>query len=175
MVAGKMTGGAQLALMAALLCAAAATAAAQQASGVRATYNFYRPQNINWDLNAASAYCATWDASKSFEWRSKYGWTAFCGPAGPRGQASCGKCLLVTNQATGASTTVRIVDQCSNGGLDLDYDTAFRPIDTNGRGLNDGHLTVSYQFVDCGNPQQVEAAAGAASSTYSGAVPRNIM
>ena len=26
-------------------------------------------------------------------WRSKYGWTAFCGPAGPRGQDSCGKCL----------------------------------------------------------------------------------
>ncbi|CAL4980338.1 unnamed protein product [Urochloa decumbens] len=177
MVAGKMTGGARLALVAALLCAAVAMAAAQQASGVRATYNFYRPQNINWDLNAASVFCATWDASKSFEWRSKYGWTAFCGPAGPRGQASCGKCLLVTNQRTGASTTVRIVDQCSNGGLDLDYDTAFRPIDTDGQGLNDGHLTVSYQFVDCGNPQQVEeaAAGGAASSTYSGAVPRNIM
>ncbi|CAL4992164.1 unnamed protein product [Urochloa decumbens] len=149
-----MTGGARLALVAALLCVAASMAAAQQASGVRATYNFYRPQNINWDLNAASAYCATWDAGKSFAWRSKYGWTAFCGPVGPTGQASCGKCLLVTNSATGASITVRIVDQCSNGGLDLDYDTAFSKIDTNGQGVNDGHLTVSYQFVDCGNPQQ---------------------
>ncbi|CAN6372660.1 unnamed protein product [Urochloa humidicola] len=148
-----MTGG-RLALVAALLCAVAAMAAAQQASGVRATYNFYRPQNINWDLNAASTYCATWDAGKSFEWRSKYGWTAFCGPVGPTGQASCGLCLLVTNSATGASTTVRIVDQCSNGGLDLDYDTAFSKIDTNGQGVNDGHLTVSYQFVDCGDPQQ---------------------
>ncbi|CAO2146814.1 unnamed protein product [Urochloa humidicola] len=154
MAAGKMTGGAQVALMAVLLCVAAAIAAAQQASGVRATYNFYRPQNINWDLNAASVFCATWDAGKSLEWRSKYGWTAFCGPVGPTGQASCGQCLLVTNSATGESTTVRIVDQCSNGGLDMDYDTAYSKIDSNMQGVNDGHLTVSYQFVDCGDPQQ---------------------
>jgi hypothetical protein len=59
--------------------------------------------------------------------------------------------LQVTNSATGASLTVRIVDQCSNGGLDLDYDTAFKPLDTNGAGLNAGHLTVSYQFVNCGD------------------------
>ena len=25
---------------------------------------------------------STWDASKPFSWRSKYGWTAFCGPVG---------------------------------------------------------------------------------------------
>ncbi|CAO2142196.1 unnamed protein product [Urochloa humidicola] len=154
MAAGKTMTGGRLALVAALLCAVAAMATAQKASGVRATYNFYRPQNINWDLNAASTYCATWDAGKSFEWRSKYGWTAFCGPVGPTGQASCGLCLLVTNSVTGASTTVRIVDQCSNGGLDLDYDTAFSKIDTDGQGVNAGHLTVSYQFVDCGDPQQ---------------------
>ncbi|CAO2142193.1 unnamed protein product [Urochloa humidicola] len=158
MAATKTMTGGQVALVAAQLCAAMAIAAAQQASGVRATYNFYRPQNINWDLNAASVYCATWDASKSFAWRSKYGWTAFCGPAGPRGQASCGKCLRVTNSRTGASTTVRIVDQCSNGGLDLDYDTAFSTIDTDRQGLNDGHLTVSYQFVDCGDPQSSSSA-----------------
>jgi hypothetical protein len=97
MAAGRMLtgGGRRVALVAALLCAAAAAAAAQQASGVRATYNYYRPQNINWDLNAASAYCATWDAGKSLEWRSRYGWTAFCGPAGPTGQAACGQCLQV--------------------------------------------------------------------------------
>jgi hypothetical protein len=42
-------------LAAALLCLAAASmAAAQEASGVRATYNFYRPQQNNWDLNAVS-------------------------------------------------------------------------------------------------------------------------
>ena len=44
-----------------------------------------------------------------------------------------------------------IVDQCSNGGLDLDYDTAFKPLDTDGQGINAGHLTVNYQFVNCGD------------------------
>ncbi|XBI50394.1 hypothetical protein VPH35_113805 [Triticum aestivum] len=164
-----------VALAVVLLCAAAAMAAAQSASNVRATYNFYNPEKINWDLNTASAYCATWDAGMSLAWRSKdgrhvsgahgwahaqgagkphpskYGWTAFCGPAGPTGQASCGKCLQVTNTATGAQITVRIVDQCSNGGLDLDYDTVFSKIDTNGVGMQQGHLTVNYQFVDCGD------------------------
>uniref|UniRef100_A0ACD5ZD05 Uncharacterized protein n=1 Tax=Avena sativa TaxID=4498 RepID=A0ACD5ZD05_AVESA len=139
----------RVALAAVLLCAAAAMAAAQSASNVRATYHLYNPEKINWDLNTASAYCATWDAGMSFAWRSKYGWTAFCGPAGPTGQASCGKCLLVTNTATGASITARIVDQCSNGGLDLDYDTVFSKIDTNGAGYQQGHLTVNYQFVNC--------------------------
>jgi hypothetical protein len=139
-------------LAAALLCLAATSmAAAQEASGVLATYNFYRPQQINWDLNAASAFCATWDAGQPLSWRMRYGWTAFCGPAGPSGQAACGKCLSVTNAATGAAITVRIVDQCSNGGLDLDYDTAFSKIDTDGQGVQNGHLTVSYQFVDCGD------------------------
>lgn len=67
----------------------------ESASNVRATYHFYRPEQNNWDLNAVSAYCSTWDASKALAWRSKYRWTAFCGPAGPRGQDSCGKCLRV--------------------------------------------------------------------------------
>jgi ABC-type glycerol-3-phosphate transport system substrate-binding protein len=94
-MAGMRVG--KLALAAVLLCAAAAMATAQQASGVRATYNFYNPQQNNWDLNAVSAYCATWDASKPLSWRMKYGWTAFCGPAGPTGQAACGQCLLVSS------------------------------------------------------------------------------
>lgn len=72
-----------------------AMAAAQSATNVRATYHLYNPQNINWDLRAASAFCATWDADKPLAWRQKYGWTAFCGPAGSPGQASCGKCLRV--------------------------------------------------------------------------------
>jgi Barwin family len=83
-------------LAVALLCAAVAAATAQQASGVRATYNYYYPERNNWDLNAVNAYCATWDASKPLEWRKKYGWTAFCGPVGPTGQAACGKCLRVS-------------------------------------------------------------------------------
>ncbi|XP_059077202.1 pathogenesis-related protein PR-4-like [Cryptomeria japonica] len=121
---------------------------AQQASNVRATYNLYNPQNIGWDLNTASVYCATWDADKPLDWRMKYGWTAFCGPVGPTGQASCGMCLKVTNRDTQAQTTVRIVDQCSNGGLDLDVNE-FNKIDTNGNGYNAGHLQVDYEFVSC--------------------------
>nr|XP_048324342.1 pathogenesis-related protein P2-like [Ziziphus jujuba var. spinosa]XP_048324343.1 pathogenesis-related protein P2-like [Ziziphus jujuba var. spinosa]XP_048324344.1 pathogenesis-related protein P2-like [Ziziphus jujuba var. spinosa]XP_048324345.1 pathogenesis-related protein P2-like [Ziziphus jujuba var. spinosa]XP_048324346.1 pathogenesis-related protein P2-like [Ziziphus jujuba var. spinosa] len=79
-----------------LMMCMVASASAQSASNVRATYRLYNPQNINWDYNAASVYCATWDANKPLEWRRQYGWTAFCGPVGPRGQESCGKCLRVS-------------------------------------------------------------------------------
>ena len=68
---------------------------AQSASNVRATFNFYNAPEINWDLNAVSAFCSTWDADQPLEWRSQYGWTAFCGPVGPQGEDSCGLCLLV--------------------------------------------------------------------------------
>ncbi|KAK6915411.1 Chitin-binding, type 1 [Dillenia turbinata] len=122
----------------------------ESASNVRATYHYYNPQQNNWDLNAVGAYCATWDANKPLSWRSKYGWTAFCGPVGPQGQDACGKCLRVTNTATGSEAIVRIVDQCSNGGLDLDINV-FQQLDTNGNGYAQGHLIVNYQFVDCGD------------------------
>lgn len=56
----------------------------------------------------------------------------------------------MTNTRTGAQTTVRIVDQCSNGGLDLDINV-FRQIDTDGVGNQQGHLIVNYQFVNCGD------------------------
>jgi len=45
--------------------------------------------------------------------------------------------------------TVRIVDQCSNGGLDLDEDV-FQLLDTSGDGNAQGYLLVDYEFVDCG-------------------------
>ncbi|XP_020244844.1 wheatwin-2 [Asparagus officinalis] len=138
----------RVSLVAVILLGLAAAACAQQASNVRATYHYYNPAQNNWNLNAVSAYCATWDADKPLSWRQKYGWTAFCGPVGPHGQAACGKCLRVTNQATGAQATVRIIDQCSNGGLDLDQGV-FAQLDTNGQGYAQGHLTVSYQFVSC--------------------------
>lgn len=54
------------------------------------------------------------------------------------------------NTRTNAEVTVRIVDQCSNGGLDLDV-AMFNQIDTDGVGHLQGHLIVDYQFVDCGN------------------------
>lgn len=78
-----------------VLVSVVAAALAQSASNVRATYNDYNPEQIGWDLNAAHAYCATWDANKSLAWRKKYGWTAFCGPVGPHGRGSCGRCLRV--------------------------------------------------------------------------------
>lgn len=90
---GKMTR--RLSLSVALLLCIVAVASAQSASNVRATYNDYNAAEHNWDLTAVSAYCATWDADKPLAWRKKYGWTAFCGPVGPTGEASCGKCLLV--------------------------------------------------------------------------------
>ncbi|XP_044482620.1 pathogenesis-related protein PR-4-like [Mangifera indica] len=127
-----------------------ASAYAQSASNVRATYHFYYPAQNNYDLLAVSAFCSTWDATKPLEWRKKYGWTAFCGPAGPTGKDACGKCLRVTNTATGAQAIVRIVDQCSNGGLDLD-EGVFSQLDTNGAGKAQGHLIVNYDFVDCGD------------------------
>ncbi|XP_021621963.1 pathogenesis-related protein PR-4 isoform X2 [Manihot esculenta] len=100
--------------------------------------------------NNEGAYCSTWDADKPYDWRSKYGWTAFCGPVGPQGQEACGRCLRVTNTGTGDEATVRIVDQCSSGGLDLDAGV-FQQLDTDGTGNAQGHLIVDYQFVDCGD------------------------
>nr|GLL25691.1 pathogenesis-related protein P2-like [Ipomoea trifida] len=131
-----------------LVVSVVVSTAAQSASNVRATYHLYNPQNINWDLRTASAYCATWDADKPLEWRKKYGWTAFCGPVGAHGQPSCGKCLRVKNRDGGAQETVRIVDQCANGGLDLDVNV-FNRLDTNKQGYAKGHLMVDYQFVAC--------------------------
>lgn len=58
--------------------------------------------------------------------------------------------MQVTNTATNAQATVRIVDQCSNGGLDLDVNV-FNQIDTNGIGYQQGYLTVNYEFVNCGD------------------------
>ncbi|KAI6692627.1 hypothetical protein NL676_020337 [Syzygium grande] len=129
-----------------VLVSVVAAALAQSASNVLATYSDYNPEQIGWDLNAAPAYCVTWDANKPLAWRKEYGWTAFCGPIGPRGQASCGQCLRFTNTRTGSLETVRIVDQRRNGGLDLDTGV-FRRLDTDGNGNAQGHLIVNYQFV----------------------------
>nr|CAB3491533.1 unnamed protein product [Digitaria exilis] len=131
-----------------MLLAAGDRVKAQEAHGVLATYNLYNPERINWDMRTASTFCATWDADMPLAWRQRYGWTAFCGPAGAHGEPSCGRCLLVTNKATGAKTVARVVDQCDNGGLDLDI-SVFRQIDTDGGGMFNGHLSVDYEFVGC--------------------------
>ncbi|KAG9134218.1 hypothetical protein Leryth_027697 [Lithospermum erythrorhizon] len=138
-----------LSLCIAFLVALAATAAAQSATNVRATYHNYNPEQNGWSLYAVSAYCSTWYGDRPIEWRSRYGWTAFCHPT-PQGQAVCGRCVRVTNTATGNQETVRIVDQCQNGGMDLDVGV-FNRLDTNGQGRFNGHLTVNYEFVNCGD------------------------
>jgi hypothetical protein len=68
-----------LAAAAAMICLLVGSAAAQQASGVVAMYNQYNPAQVEWDLGAAGAFCATWDAEMPLAWRQCYGWTAFCG------------------------------------------------------------------------------------------------
>jgi len=55
----------------------------------------------------------------------------------------------VTKLRFPATRTVRIVDKCSHGGLDLDMDV-FQMIDTTGYGMSQGYLMVDYEFVDCG-------------------------
>ncbi|KAF8700107.1 hypothetical protein HU200_034470 [Digitaria exilis] len=143
---GARTAAAALAL---LLLAACMSAAAQQAAGgVTAVRNSYESSFVNWDLRAVSAYCATWDADMPLAWRQRYGWAAFCGPVGPRGEASCGRCLVVTNAVTGAGVMVRVLDQCLFGGLGLDP-FVFTQLDTDSHGVVTGQLTVNYQFVDC--------------------------
>lgn len=56
--------------------------------------------------------------------------------------------IQVTNTETGAQQTVRIVDQCNNGGLDLDVGV-FQSLDTDGNGNANGFLTINYDFVNC--------------------------
>ncbi|CAO2837089.1 unnamed protein product [Amaranthus hypochondriacus] len=151
-----MGGKSVLIIMAVWVLALAIGTAAQSASNVRATYHIYNPRNIDWDFNIAGVYCSTWDAKKPVSWRKKYAWTAFCGPVGPQEQASCGKCLLVTNRRTGDKAIVRIVDKCGFSGLDLEF-SVFKQIDTDGDGYAKGHLQVNYQFVNCNDNDVVSA------------------
>ncbi|XVF06324.1 hypothetical protein REPUB_Repub06bG0037600 [Reevesia pubescens] len=118
---------------------------------VKAFYAYFNAEQNNWDLNTAHVSCADVDGSKPLEWRSKYGWTGFCGKVGPQGKDACGKCLKVINTETKAEEIVRIVDACSTGPLEMDLESAFKPIDTDGNGYRLGHLIVDYEFVECGD------------------------
>ncbi|KAG0529741.1 hypothetical protein BDA96_05G123900 [Sorghum bicolor] len=95
-------------------------------------------------MRTASTFCATWDADMPLACGQRYGWTAFC--ALPVTMAS--PHVDAASRATGASTVARVVDQCDNGGLDLDI-SVFKQIDTDGGGMANGHLSVDYSFVDC--------------------------
>jgi len=56
----------------------------------------------------------------------------------------------VTNTKTGDQQIARIIDQCNNGGLDLDVGV-FQRLDSDRSGNAQGHLIVNYAFVDCGD------------------------
>ncbi|XVF31117.1 hypothetical protein REPUB_Repub16aG0118000 [Reevesia pubescens] len=122
-------------------------------SNVTAYWTEYNATNNNWDYYAKPVYCAAVDGGKPLEWRSKYGWTGFCGKVGPQGEEACGKCLKVTNRGTKAEEIVRIVDTCGTGPLEIDLD-AFNKLDTDGTGNDLGHLMVDYEIVDCGDTSQ---------------------
>ncbi|CAL4983755.1 unnamed protein product [Urochloa decumbens] len=143
-----ITGGRALAV-AALLCTMAAMAVAWETSNVHATYYRYKLKDNEWDLNSVNAYCAPWDANKPLWWRKQYGWAALCDDSWSSGHGYCGKCIKVTNRATGAWVWARVLDKCSGGGLDLDYETVFKKIDTDGHGKEKGYLKVDYEWVKC--------------------------
>ncbi|GLJ39634.1 hypothetical protein SUGI_0810230 [Cryptomeria japonica] len=117
---------------------------------VKATYTTnhqYNPAAHNYALDGL--YCATYDSDQSLQWRSQYLWTAYCDQDGsPMGASLCGKCIHVTNDVTGESVTVRILDRCENGGLDLETE-AFSDIDGDGKGHFNGHMSTTYTFVGC--------------------------
>ncbi|KAE8729667.1 Wound-induced protein WIN1 [Hibiscus syriacus] len=108
----------------------------------------YNPLENNWTYPSHAA-CYALDGGKPYEWRKRYGWTGYCGKYGSNAEEICGQCLKVTNTRTDDSIIVRITDTCGTGALELDYETAFKPIDTDLQGHRDGHLTVNYEFVNC--------------------------
>lgn len=81
---------------------------------------------------------------------TKYPWVAYCatGHLGPMKLSYCGKCLKVTNERTKQSIIARIVDQCGNGGIDLDK-TAFDAVDGDKQGYHAGQMRLKIQFVQC--------------------------
>ncbi|KAE8724869.1 Sodium Bile acid symporter family isoform 1 [Hibiscus syriacus] len=121
-------------------------------SNVRADYSKdYNPIENDWTY-PSHAECAIKDGGKPLEWRKRHGWTGYCGKYKTfNPEDNCCKCLKVTNTDTKDSVTVRIMDTCGGEveALVLDYETAFKPIDTDGKGYEAGHLTVDYEFVEC--------------------------
>lgn len=119
---------------------------------VRATYHYYSPGYETATLACADRFWADPDHGRKL---LKYPWTAYCLDGRKFSQATCGKCLRVTNRRTGASIIVRAVDNggCSDTdgtGLDLDP-CAFNAIDTDKQGYLDGFMRLDVQEVDCGH------------------------
>ena len=51
---------------------------------------------------------------------------------------------------------------CGNGGMDLDWELAFKPLDGDGYGVYNGRLLLQIQPVPCGDPPEGEGADPAA-------------
>lgn len=83
----------QLFLLEVLMFYVLALVSAQSAKNVIA-YESKKFQN-KVELKKWGVLCAAEDGNKSLWWLNKYGWASFCGPVGPLGIASCGKCLNV--------------------------------------------------------------------------------
>lgn len=120
---------------------------------VRATYHYYA--GAGYETSTLACADRFWKDPNHGHKLLKYPWTAYCLDGRSFNQNSCGKCLKVTNQRTGAFVTARAVDNggCSDTdgtGLDLDP-CAFNAIDTDGAGLRDGHMRVRVQEVECGS------------------------
>ncbi|GLJ39632.1 hypothetical protein SUGI_0810170 [Cryptomeria japonica] len=111
------------------------------------TFTDYDPAGRHYSIDGL--YCATYDSNQTLEWRSEYLWTAYCDKAGqPMEPSLCGTCIQVTNDSTHQNVTVRIVDECQNGGLVLETG-AFNAIDKDGKGQHNGHMLTTYKFVGC--------------------------
>jgi len=60
-------------------------------------------------------------------------------------QSYCGRCVRVTNLATGDSVEMTVVDACGTGGVDMDP-IGFNAIDGDGAGVRDGHMMVDVEW-----------------------------
>ncbi|CAN1271670.1 unnamed protein product, partial [Linum perenne] len=115
------------------------------------SYRNYKTKENNWTLTP-ELYCSTWDAGEPLDWRRKYGWVGYCPDQRlPIGEEICGKCLRITNRRTWDYTTVRIVDQCrlKYRKIEVDYETVFKPLDTDGYARKIGQMWVEFHFVSC--------------------------
>ncbi|KAL4856088.1 Pathogenesis-related protein PR-4B [Chlorella vulgaris] len=117
----------------------------QYLGSVRSTYHFYHP-----DYNVSTVYCADSFADKARAWELEFPWVAYCAPfLGGMTQDKCGKLLRMTNASGGMRLIVRVVDSCGNNGMDLDQQSAFNPLDTDGSGYLQGYMNLTLELVEC--------------------------
>ncbi|PPS19270.1 hypothetical protein GOBAR_AA01333 [Gossypium barbadense] len=123
-----------------MVIACVVVSAAAQSASVTATYHYYNPQKISWDLNAARIPIGPWQGVPDMVGL-------------PFVVQSVLKIKLLAasdQQWHGNSGNRENLDKCSNGGLDLDVNV-FNKLDKNRNGSARGHLTVTYDFVKCGH------------------------